>query len=435
MIGRGTGRRRSARVVATRAGAGLVVACHSSGPPRGPLEEDDAASRDYVALVAALIEHDPDSASGDTAVQDAPTTTPAPALSLRAVGERAREVAQSLQAPKIGGEPARIDWLSAQLDAVAARASLLAGGRMPFEEELRRLYGIRWSSGTGDLDPPRNELERLLPGTGSLASRLRASDARLAVPSDRLPIVFERAMRECRVRTLAHVALPVREQVSVRYVTGRPWSGFSRYLGDGQSVVEVNTSFALTLDRVVDLACHEGYPGHHVLNVLRDQRRAARGWEELAAVPLFSPESFDAEVRATNAASLVFPEADRTTFVRDVLAPLAGLSGSEAAAQVHVDRLVARLRPAITEAVARYLGHERDYVETVWALQREALMEHPQPTLAFVHQFRGFALAYTWAADGTLRAGPATEAAPDAGEAAWAAYGDALATSRERDSE
>ncbi len=421
MTCRVTRRRRSARVLAVLAGAGLLVAFHSSGPQRRPHADVDAAASEYVALVSALIAHDPDSASGDTAmpVAGAPTRSTAP--SLQAVSERARALAQSLQSLPIDGDPARIDWLVAQLDGVAARASLLAGGRMPFEEELHRLYGIRWSPAEADdLAATREELQRLLPGTGSLASRLRASDARLAVPSDRLPIVFERAMRECRVRTRGRVALPVREQVSVRYVTGRPWSGFSRYLGDGQSVVEVNTSFALTLDRVVDLACHEGYPGHHVLNVLRDQRRSARGWEELAAVPLFSPESFDAEVRATSAASLVFPETDRTTFVRDVLAPLAGISSSEAAAQVRVGRLVARLGPAITDAVARYLGQERDYVETVWALQRDALMEQPQPTLAFVHQFRGFALAYTWAAGGRMHAG----SAPDAGEAAWAAYTD-----------
>ena len=57
------------------------------------------------------------------------------------------------------------------------------------------------------------------------------------------------------------------------------------------------------------------------------------------------------------------------------------------------------LSPAIGAAlVATTLSGTRDYVETAWALQADALMEHPQATLHFANQYRGFALAYTWAA-------------------------------------
>ena len=60
-----------------------------------------------------------------------------------------------------------------------------------------------------------------------------------------------------------------------------------------------------------------------------------------------------------------------------------------------VARLVDRLAPAIGEALCRYLVGERDYIETIWALQSDALMQHPQATLFFANQFRGLALAYT----------------------------------------
>jgi hypothetical protein len=112
-------------------------------------------------------------------------------------------------------------------------------------------------------------------------------------------------------------------------------------------------------------------------------------------VPLFSPEAFASEAVAARAASLVFSEHERLAFERDVLYPLATFAPSEAAAQLEVARLVEQLAPAIGEALSRYLAGERDYIETTWALRTDALMQHPQATLFFANQFRGFALAYT----------------------------------------
>jgi hypothetical protein len=205
--------------------------------------------------------------------------------------------------------------------------------------------------------------------------------------------VFLRALDECRSRTRARVSLPPGEAVEVRLVTGVPWSAFSTYLGDARSRIDVNSALPLTVDRVLELACHEGYPGHHVINTLRE-RRAANGHPELTAVPLFSPESFAAESVASNAASLVFTDEERITFERDVLYPLAGLPPAETAPHVQVARLLDRVSPAIGVHLSRYLAGSRDFVETSWALQSDALMAHPQATLLFANQFRGFALAY-----------------------------------------
>ena len=63
---------------------------------------------------------------------------------------------------------------------------------------------------------------------------------------------------------------------------------------------------------------------------------------------------------------------------------------------VEIARLLDRVSPAIAVHLSRYLSGARDFVETGWALQADALMEHPQATLLFANQFRGFTLAYTW---------------------------------------
>ena len=41
------------------------------------------------------------------------------------------------------------------------------------------------------------------------------------MPEDRLAVVFERALEECRQRTRAQLDLPDGERVTVTYVTGR----------------------------------------------------------------------------------------------------------------------------------------------------------------------------------------------------------------------
>ena len=33
----------------------------------------------------------------------------------------------------------------------------------------------------------------------------------------------------------------------------------------------MNTDLPIYIDRAIDLACHEGYPGHHVYNVLLEK--------------------------------------------------------------------------------------------------------------------------------------------------------------------
>jgi hypothetical protein len=237
-------------------------------------------------------------------------------------------------------------------------------------------------------------LARRLPGTGTAATRLAAYDARFFVPEDRLAVVFERALEECRQRTRAQLDLPDGERVTVTYVTGRPWSGFSRFMGGGHSLIEINTGFSLTVDRVLDLACHEGYPGHHAFSTLREQSLPA-DWVEGQVTPLFSPDAFVAEAAASMASEMVFTGPERLAFERDVLFPLAGLPVEAAAEYLDVVALTSELRAPLGRVIAGYLAGELDVIEASWALQADALMAQPLATLQFVNRYRGYALAYT----------------------------------------
>ena len=75
----------------------------------------------------------------------------------------------------------------------------------------------------------------------------------------------------------AHIKLPPAENFTVEYVTNKPWGGYNWYKGNYRSVIQVNTDLPIYVDRAIDLAAHEGYPGHHVYNALLEKNlRAAR---------------------------------------------------------------------------------------------------------------------------------------------------------------
>ena len=76
----------------------------------------------------------------------------------------------------------------------------------------------------------------------------------------------------------------------------------------------------------MDLACHEGYPGHHVYNTLLEKHLVKdRGWMEFTVYPLFSPQSLIAEGTANYGIPVTFPDDERIAFEEKVLFPAAGL--------------------------------------------------------------------------------------------------------------
>ena len=152
------------------------------------------------------------------------------------------------------------------------------------------------------------------------------------IPPDRLDAVFQAAIAECRRRTPGHLTLPPGERFTVDYVTDKPWSGYNWYQGGFASLIEVNTDLPVYIDRAIDLACHEGYPGHHVYNALLEQHLVEqRGWVEFSVYPLFSPQSLIAEGTANYGIEVAFSDAERRAVrARDAVPAGRARSGARA---------------------------------------------------------------------------------------------------------
>ena len=154
------------------------------------------------------------------------------------------------------------------------------------------------------------ELERAAAGDAArCSSATRRSAAASSIPRTRLDATFKAAIDGCRSRTLAHITLPADESFTVEYVTGKSWSGYNWYQGNYRSLIQVNTDLPIYVDRAIDLACHEGYPGHHVYNVLLEKHLVRdRGWHGVLGLPAVLAAVADRRGHApTTAIEVAFP--------------------------------------------------------------------------------------------------------------------------------
>lgn len=265
--------------------------------------------------------------------------------------------------------------------------------KLTFDEESQLEYGVAPPPlDEMEMARARAELDRLLPGEGPLFPRYVSFQKRFLVPPERLEEALTRALQECRRRTLGHIDLPAAESLELQYVFGAPWPSFARYLGDGRSLVQINRDFPLAASDLLEIATHEAYPGHHVLNVLRGSLE-----------PPEEREAFLHEGLASYGVDLAFPGDERLRFEKDVLYPLAGLDPGEAELYSRVAREVRRLAPLRLEGARSYLDGRRDRVQSVLFLENEALVPAPWAFLQFVDRYRTYVVTYTLGRDAVRR--------------------------------
>jgi hypothetical protein len=385
-----------ALALAAAAGAGLAGR-------QDPMRE---ISESYVRLVLALGQHDKDYVDAYYGPPELKARVEREKPDLETIGRDAAALIGRLkQQPAGGDELSRLghQYLDKQLSALAARVRMLKGERLSFDEESRALYDA-----TAPTYPESHfqdvlaQLEKRFPGNGPLVDRYDAWRRAYVIPHDKLDTVFRAAIDACRERTKSHVTLPPGEQFTVEYVTNKSWSGYNWYQGNYRSLIQVNTDLPIYIDRAIDLACHEGYPGHHVYNALLEQHLVKeRGWIEFSVYPLFSPQSLIAEGTANFGIEVAFPGKERAAFEQKTLFPLAGLDPAKAAEYYDVQALVDKLSYAGNEAARRYLNGQIDKAAASAWLQKYAMMprDRADQRVRFFDQNRSYVINYNYGKD------------------------------------
>ena len=393
----------------------------------------DTIAEQYVRLTLAVGQHDPDYV--DAYYGPAEWKPGDQKVSLDELSGHIRALQREVdRVSALGTEMERLrhQYLSQQISAMAARVRMLKGERLSFDQEAEALYDVVVPSySESHFQAVLDELEKRFPGDGPLVDRYEAYRLQFVISKDRLDQVFTTAIGACRERTARHLELPAGESFRVEYVTGKSWSGYNWYQGNFKSLIQVNTDLPIYIDRAVDLACHEGYPGHHVYNTLLEKHLVKdRGWTEFTVYPLFSPQSLIAEGTANYGIAVAFPGNERLEYEQQVLFPAAGLDPGMARDYYAVQALVKKLAYAGNEAARRYINKEIDAAQAAAWLLKYALTPwaHAEQRVRFFDQYRSYVINYNLGED-MVRDYIEKRAAGDAAKR-WVEFGRLLSSPR-----
>jgi hypothetical protein len=300
-------------------------------------------------------------------------------------------------------ETLRYRFLYKQILAAKIKLYLISGGELTFDEESKALYdAVSPHYSEEHYQKILNKLDKLLPGRGDVSKRVNDYKNQFIIPKGKLDTVFKAAIDECRKRTLQHIKLPENENFEVEYVTDKPWGGYNWYKGNSFSLIQINTDLPIFIDRAVDLAAHEGYPGHHVYNVLLEQNMYKKnGWVEFCVYPLNSPQSLIAEGSANYGKEVVLPGEERIKFEKEVLFPLADLNPVKAEEYYDILSLLDELDYAGNEAARNYLDGEWGKEKAKNWLVKYSLMapERAEKRIWFIEKYRSYVINYNLGKD------------------------------------
>jgi hypothetical protein len=297
----------------------------------------------------------------------------------------------------------RAQWIARQLTAFSRRIKIFSGEYDAFDRESKELFDV-----VAPAYPEKYyqslvaQLDSLIPGKSTVQDRFQQLANRFIIPKDKLDTVFKTAIAEARKRTLQHYALPATESFTLEYVSGKPWMGYNWYKGNYVSLIQISADLHIFIEKAIDLACHEGYPGHHVYNMLLEKNLYHdRGWVEISLYPLFSPQSLIAEGSANYGIEIAFPGEEKTSFTKNILLPLAGLDTTGIDTYFKALAIKGQLNYARNEVGRGLLdGSMSDSIATQWLLNYTLLnQEAAVKGLQFIKKNRTYVINYNYGQD------------------------------------
>lgn len=356
----------------------------------------DAIAEGYVRAALKLSQHDPSLVEqwrGPEAWTPGPRR---PVAELKQEIDRLHEQIRSHGSRvSSGADRARVRYLSGQIAALGFAADRQLGRTASIDDQAREEFAVKFPPlDRSAIARVHDSIGRILAGGQPLAARVQALRKATTIPRERRLAVLNKAIEACRGATLNHIGLPADETIDLVFKPQLSWDAFARYQGKHRTDIEINDDSDLDASRAIRLACHEGYPGHHVQHLLIDRLAAERQAPELLLTPGFGPQLLFIEGAAEVAADLAFDPAQRAALYRTSLFPAAGLDPAPIEQLVQVEDLLLALLPVVTDVARQYLSNVITEETAVDRLANEALVANPRGTLSFIEQRRARALVY-----------------------------------------
>ncbi len=362
----------------------------------------DKVADEYLTLALQLTQHDTNPFVFIGNKQHLATAKTSP-ITLSVIENNAAELLAELRAIS-SDQNGRQRSLEARLLATKTRAQILQGNiPKSFDEETRLMFGVVVPSRSeAHFKALIAELDQLIPGEAPLHERMEAFRDQFVIPVEKLPVVMNTALQECRRRTKANIEMPADENLQLIIVQDKPFVGFTQFLGDSRSQILINSDVPVHIERAIELGCHEAYPGHHTNGTLVESNISkSRGWQEYNYFPLYGPFAIVTEGVANFGVDVAFPADERDVYEREVLLPLAGIADIDYTTYQHYLKLQRDLNYARNEAARMYLYGGVSREDTIQWLMTYGLETRGTASqrLDFIEAYRTYVICYNFGLD------------------------------------
>ena len=246
-------------------------------------------------------------------------------------------------------------WLRDLVQGLETYARVLAGEPISYSDEVERCYGVRPQRLDKSVyEEVQARLDELLPGDGPLAERREVWREQNRVEPAKLMPILNDVFADVRRRTQELFGLPEGEEITLDEVHDEPWWAFNYYQGKRRSHIVLNVDVPTTYGDLLELCCHEGYPGHHTERATKEVALVEeRGQLEETINMVPTPQSVLAEGIAETAMDVLGEDAQeaaaaimrthgvefdhaRARAISDALAPIRA-QGVDVALLIHED--------------------------------------------------------------------------------------------------
>ena len=359
----------------------------------------DSIGVSFVKLSFALSRYDMDFVDGYFGPESIKTDALRDTLKLKKIIELSDKLLHELNKTENQNDSKRAKSLKYLILSLKTRAEILSGKKYSFDEESRLIFNAACPIYSPEIyRKTLASIDSLLPGKGSLNQRWNDFRRSLIIPQNKLDTVFKRAIEECRQRTLKYITLPAAENFRIELINNAPWGAYNWYKGNSQSLIQVNSGLPFYIDKALDIACHEGYPGHHVFHTLNDSILYRKNkMIEYSLIPLFSPRAILSEGLENFGIEITFSKAEKINFEKNVLCKLAGISTEKLDKYYKILSMKKQLRYAGIEAARRYLdGRMSKEMVILWLMDYELrTKEEAENSVKFMEKYRSYIITYS----------------------------------------
>ncbi|MFW9896123.1 MAG: hypothetical protein ACFFD7_10000, partial [Candidatus Thorarchaeota archaeon] len=222
-------------------------------------------------------------------------------------------------------EERRHKFLEKNLDAIYTILRRLNGEKIPYLELVENLFDFKPKLYKDEFFHDLSlKAESVYKGKGDLSTRMKEYTKKRKIPSNLIGNLFIKALEIARKQTekLFPDLLPSYERVETVEVKAQSWNMYCWYLGNYVSRIEINVDRIHYWTNLLDCACHEVYPGHHMERLIREMLfYRDKDYFESSILLIYTPEIVISEGMGLLAERVIFDRIESSKILLEKFCP------------------------------------------------------------------------------------------------------------------